>query len=79
MLSRVFKSGNSLAVRIPKELAIVSASQEVEIEQVGNTLLVRPVERKSLQGIGKLFAMFSDEFIAGGRDSNPEAERNWNP
>ena len=26
MLTRVFKSGNSLAVRIPKELAIVEAS-----------------------------------------------------
>ena len=41
MLTRVFKSGNSLAVRIPKELAIVEASQEVEIERIGNTLVVR--------------------------------------
>ncbi len=31
MLTRIFKSGNSLAVRIPKELAIAEASQEVEI------------------------------------------------
>ena len=37
MLTRVFKSGNSLAVRIPKELAIVEASQDVEIEKVGDT------------------------------------------
>jgi antitoxin VapB len=79
MLSRVFKSGNSLAVRIPKELAIVSASQEVEIEQVGNTLVVRPLEQKSLQGIGELFAMFSDDFMPAGRDHALEQERNWNP
>lgn len=77
MLSRVFKSGNSLAVRIPKELAIVSASQDVEIERVGNTLVMRPVERPSLAGIGEVFAMFSPEFMAAGRDEAPEHERDW--
>lgn len=37
MLTRVFKSGNSLAVRIPKEMGFVDAAQDVEVERVGNT------------------------------------------
>jgi len=79
MLTRVFKSGNSLAVRIPKELAIVEAAQEVEIERVGNTLVVRPVERKSLAGIGAILAMFSADFMARSRDFHEERERDWTP
>lgn len=77
MLTRVFKSGNSLAVRIPKELAIVDAAQEVEIERVGNTLVVRPVEQRTLAGIGEIFAMFSPDFMAGGREVHEEKERDW--
>jgi len=77
VLTRVFKSGNSLAVRIPKELAIVEASQEVEIERVGNTLVVRPVAQQTLAGIGEIFAMFSPDFMAEGREFHEERERDW--
>ena len=31
MLTRLFRSGNSLAVRIPKELAFADVAQDVEI------------------------------------------------
>lgn len=77
MLTRVFKSGNSLAVRIPKELAFVDAAQDVEIERVGNTLVVRPVEQKSLADIGEIFAMFSPHFMAGEREFHEQLERDW--
>ena len=77
MLTRVFKSGNSLAVRIPKELGFVDAAQDVEIERVGNTLVVRAVEQKTLADIGDIFAMFSPHFMAGGRESHEQAERDW--
>ena len=77
MLTRIFKSGNSLAIRIPKELAIGEASEEVEIERVGNTLVVRPVKAKSLAGIGEVFAMFSPDFMAQGREVHPERDRDW--
>lgn len=77
MLTRIFKSGNSLAVRIPKELAIGEASQEVEIERVGNTLVVRPVERETLADIGEIFAMFSPSFMAEGREFHEQRERDW--
>ncbi len=77
MLTKVFKSGNSLAVRIPKELAIAEASQEVEIERVGNTLVVRPVVQETLENIGEIFAMFSPNFMAGGRGFHEQTERDW--
>ena len=77
MLTRVFKSGNSLAVRIPKELAIAEASQEVEIERVGDTLVMRPVSRETLAGIGRIFALFSPDFMCGGREFHSEGERDW--
>lgn len=77
MMTRVFRSGNSLAVRIPKELAIVEASQEVEIERVQNTLVVRPVTQRTLAGIGDVFAMFSPDFMAEGREFHEEQERDW--
>jgi antitoxin VapB len=77
MLTRIFKSGNSLAVRIPKELAFAEASREVEIERVGNTLVVRPVERKTLAGIGEILAMFPPDFMAEGREFHEEHDRDW--
>lgn len=77
MLTRVFKSGNSLAIRIPKELAIVEASQEVEIERVGNTLVVKPVEKKTLADLMDVFAMFSPDFMAEGREFHEQKERDW--
>lgn len=78
MRTIVFKSGNSLAIRLPKELAIAGVTQEVEIERVGNTLVVRPVEQPSLAGIGEIFAMFSADFMAAGREFHDERERDWN-
>ena len=77
MLTRVFKSGNSLAVRIPKELVFADDVYEVEIERVGNTLVVRPVTEPSLADLMDICAMFTPDFMADGRDESPEVERDW--
>lgn len=77
MLTRVFKSGNSLAVRIPKELAIVVDSQQVEIERVGNTLVVRPVAQQNLDDLLDILASFPNGFMAEGREFHEQRERDW--
>lgn len=77
MLTRVFKSGNSLAVRIPKELGFVDAAQDIEVERVGNTLVLRLVAHETLSDIGKIFSMFSPNFMAEGREFHEEHERDW--
>lgn len=58
MLTRVFKSGDSLAVRIPEALAFFDPATEIEIERVGNTLVLRPVERETLADVPAIFASY---------------------
>jgi antitoxin VapB len=41
--TKTFKSGNSVAVRLPKELGF-TADMPVTIERNGTTLTIRPVE-----------------------------------
>lgn len=77
MLTRVFKSGNSLAVRIPKELGFVDVAQDVEVERVGNTLVLRLVGQETLADIGEIFSMFSPNFMAEGREFQADHERDW--
>jgi antitoxin VapB len=80
MQTKAFKSGNSLAVRIPKDLAIFEPSQDVIIERKGDTLVLRAVERKSLADVMDIFAQFSPDFMADGRGPEgwqDQKERDW--
>jgi antitoxin VapB len=78
MLTRIFKSGNSLAVRIPRELAFADDVQEVEIDRVGSTLVLRPSQPRTLADLGELLSMFSPHFLSEGREPLDELERDWN-
>jgi antitoxin VapB len=73
-LTRVFRNGNSQAVRIPAELAYERSDLDVEIERVGDELHIRPA-RRSLDGALAKFGQFSGDFMAAGRGANAEAER----
>lgn len=77
LLTRIFKSGNSLAVRIPKDLAFLDPNQDIEIERVGNTLVLRPVEAQTLADLPTILASFSPDFMAGGREFHEQKERDW--
>lgn len=77
MRTRIFKSGNSLAVRIPKELAFLDPADEVEIERVGSTLVLRAVEHRTLADLPAKFASFSPDFMAGGREFHEQEDRDW--
>ena len=73
-ITRVFKNGNSQAVRIPAELAYERNDIDVEIERVGDELRIRPA-RRSLAGVLAKFAKFSPDFMANGRGDHDQAER----
>lgn len=77
MQTRIFKSGNSLAVRIPRELAFADDVQEVEIERVGEALMLRPVQQATLADLGDVLAQFSPGYMAAGREEAPEQDRPW--
>lgn len=72
--TKVFKNGNSQAVRIPADLAYSQTDIEVEIERVGEELHIRPL-RPSLAGVLDRFARFSPSFMAEGRSDHEQAER----
>ena len=70
--ARVFTSGRSQAVRIPKEYRF--NVDEVYINKVGDALILTPVE-----SLPKLFdeglRSFSDDFMSGGRPDEVPSER----
>jgi antitoxin VapB len=68
MLTRIFQNGDSLAVYIPNELNFANTEQDVEIELVGNALVIRPVVQETLANIGEILAMFSPTFMSKGRE-----------
>lgn len=72
--TRVFKNGNSQAVRIPAELAYKNTDIELEIERVGDELRIRPA-RRPLSGVLAKFARFSPDFMAEGRGGHEQADR----
>lgn len=45
--SKTFKSGNSEALRLPKEVAL-GADVEVTIQKVGDTLTITPKRKKTM-------------------------------
>lgn len=75
MLTRIFKSGNSLAVRIPKELVFEGGAQDVEVERVGKTLVLRPVVTETIGDLTDIFTAFPKGFMAEGREFQEQRER----
>ncbi len=75
MLTQIFKSGHSQAVRIPEALNFDSDIQEVEIERKNDTLMIRPQRKRSLAGLMDRFAAFPADFMIEGREFHQEHER----
>ena len=74
LTTRAFRNGNSQAVRIPAGLAYERTDMDLEIERVGDEIRIRPT-RRSLAGVLSKFARFSPEFMAEGRGSQEQSER----
>ena len=72
--TRVFKSGNSQAVRIPKEFQL--DVREVEIFRRDGDLVIRP-KRENLLAALDILAGFSDDFMKDGREDLPLQERDF--
>ena len=70
--AKVFKSGNSQAVRIPKEFHL--EGEEVEIRKQGGSLILRP-SKKSWTALIESLDKFSDDFMDQGRNQPPAQNR----
>lgn len=71
--TKVFKSGNSQAVRIPKEFQL--DVDEVEITQRGDELIIKKPEAQNASVIYDILTSFPRDFMAGGRNQPPPQER----
>jgi len=70
--ARVFKSGNSQAVRIPKEFHF--EDDEVEIRRKGDSLILRP-KKRSWAALIESLDKFTEDFMADGRNQPPMQKR----
>lgn len=70
--ARVFQSGNSQAVRLPKEFRL--NVDQVEIFRQGNDIVLREVPVNAAV-VFDLLASLPTDFMADGRDDTPAQER----
>lgn len=73
MTTKVFTSGNSQAVRIPKELQVNCS--EMEIRKVGSAIILTPIKEQIKSTVDDRWepffhalSGFSDDFMADGRN-----------
>lgn len=72
--TRIFKNGNSQAVRIPADMAYDRIDIPLEIERNGGEIRIRPA-RQTLENVLEKFAKFSDDFMSEGREDQEQRER----
>lgn len=72
--TKLFKNGNSQAVRIPADLAYSNWDMDLVIERQGDELRIRPARRRMGDVLGTL-AQFSPDFMCEGRGVSVEGER----
>ncbi|MBC7608093.1 MAG: hypothetical protein H7228_00730 [Polaromonas sp.] len=75
--TRIFKSGNSLSVRIPKEMVPAEVPQDAEIQYSGGVWTIRPIHKRKLTGLEAKFRAFSPGFMSEGRLPQDQLERDW--
>jgi len=69
--SKVFTSGNSQAIRLPKEYQV--DEKEMFIQKIGNTIILFP-KTNPWESFEKSLSEFSDDFMSGGRNQ-PEMQK----
>lgn len=72
--TKVFRSGNSQAVRLPKDFQF--DSDEVEIVKRNEEVVIRAIP-KNLSGAFNLLTQLPDDFFSEGRVDLPPQERDF--
>lgn len=70
--SRVFRSGNSQAVRLPKEYQV--KEKELYIKKIGSTIILFSKENP-WEAFERSLTEFTDDFMKDGRDQPTAQER----
>jgi len=72
MLTKVFQSGNSQAIRIPKEFQL--DQDEVEIIKRGDELMIRPIKQQNASILFDILSSFEGD---NKRETITIEEHNW--
>ena len=75
-IAKVFRSGNSQAVRLPKDFRLDAS--EVEISREGDALILRPKPATGQRWASLRAAVergFSEDFVASGREQPAGQQR----
>ena len=75
--TRIFKSGNSLAVRIPKDMMPAEVPEDAEIKYSGGVWTIRPIYKRKLTGLAEKFGAFSPGFMSEGREPQEQSDYDW--
>ena len=73
--AKVFKSGNSLAIRMPRDLGLMAGEEMSLLQLDGRILLWRKSESKAR--FLALAGTMSAGFMAEGRDATGDPSRDW--
>lgn len=74
--TKTFKSGNSVAVRLPKALGFVEGDELAIVPHADGSLSVWK-ESRNLEMLMSLYGAFSNGFMADGRGDIEQAEYDW--
>jgi antitoxin VapB len=75
-MAKVFKSGNSQAIRLPKEFRLKVT--QVELVRQGDDIVIRQPKALTLMDAYEAFAGIADDFLKDGRqDLPPEPVEGW--
>ena len=72
-ITNVFKSGNSCAVRLPKDFAL-HEGDKVEILKRKNDIIIRLVPTNLAKAF-EILTSLDDDFFESGRDDSPPQDR----
>ena len=70
--SKVFTSGNSQAIRLPKEYQV--DDKELYIKKIGSTLILFP-KKNPWEAFERSLTEFTEDFMEDGRNQPPIQER----
>ena len=73
-IAKVFQSGNSQAIRIPKEFKIHSKEVFIERNSAGELVISENRHPQSLDSVLQLLGSFDDDFVAALEDIHNEKE-----
>jgi antitoxin VapB len=72
LTSKVFTSGNSQAIRLPKEYQV--KDKELFIQKIGKTIILFP-KKNPWESFEESLTEFSDDFLADGRQQPDQQKR----